>query len=94
MINSNSRYANSQVLLIDDPDEPTARVVIVPSQAKPYQFQFLFHIVTGVENNRVDLIAANYYGDSQLWWKIADANPEILNWGNLETGTVIRIPKI
>jgi hypothetical protein len=31
-----------------------------------------WHEVTAVE--RLDLLAARYYGDSQLWWLIADAN--------------------
>jgi nucleoid-associated protein YgaU len=24
--------------------------------------------------DRLDILAATYYGDSQLWWRIADAN--------------------
>ncbi|HET8683139.1 MAG TPA: LysM domain-containing protein [Micromonosporaceae bacterium] len=28
-----------------------------------------------VEGDRLDLIAARYLADAQLWWRIADANP-------------------
>lgn len=28
-----------------------------------------------VEGDRLDLIAARWYGDPELWWRIADANP-------------------
>lgn len=31
-----------------------------------------WHEVTAVD--RLDLLAVQYYGDSQLWWMIADAN--------------------
>lgn len=90
-ISSTSRYATSQVVTITGPDG-TPRQVIVPSEQVPYSFNFVFHIVTGTEDDRADLLAANYYGNAQLWWMIADANPEILNWTSLDTGTVIRIP--
>ena len=33
-----------------------------------------WHEVTAVD--RLDTLAARYYGDSQLWWMIADANGE------------------
>ena len=28
--------------------------------------------------DRVDLLAFNYYNDVDLWWRILDANPEVL----------------
>lgn len=28
-----------------------------------------------VAGDRLDLIAARYYGDPELWWRIADGNP-------------------
>lgn len=90
-ISSTSRYATSQVVTINGP-AGLPRQVIVPSEQTPYSFNFVFHIVTGTEDDRADLLAANYYGNAQLWWMIADANPEILNWTDLATGTVIRIP--
>ncbi len=31
------------------------------------------HVVE--EGDRLDLIAARWYGDPELWWRIADANP-------------------
>jgi hypothetical protein len=34
----------------------------------------IWHEVTAVD--RLDTLAATYYGDSQLWWMIADANGE------------------
>jgi len=34
------------------------------------------HQVT--DNDRLDLLALHYFNDSSLWWRIVDANPEII----------------
>lgn len=48
--------------------------------------------VIATSNDRYDLIAQQYYGDSSLWWVIASAN--IFNRGtlNIPQGRQIRIP--
>ena len=40
--------------------------------------------------DRLDLLAYQFYGDSQLWWYIAKANN--LKFNNLEEGLTLRIP--
>ena len=40
--------------------------------------------------DRFDVLANQYYGDSSLWWYIAQANH--LNSMNIEPGTSLRIP--
>ncbi|WP_317587823.1 hypothetical protein [Vibrio sp. EA2] len=30
------------------------------------------------ENDRLDHLAQHYYNDSRLWWRIVDANPDLL----------------
>lgn len=42
--------------------------------------------------DRVDTIAARTFGDETLWWVLADANPQILDWTGIPAGTVVRIP--
>ena len=42
--------------------------------------------------DRIDLLALKFLGSSTLWWRIMDANPEILNALEIEPGTEIRIP--
>jgi len=46
--------------------------------------------------DRLDLLALHYYGDPSRWWRILDANPEILCGADLDdprmVGTVILIP--
>jgi hypothetical protein len=59
-------------------------------------------VATGVlehtlkSTDRLDLLALHYYNDSRKWWRILDANPEILCGADLSdpelVGTVILIP--
>lgn len=45
------------------------------------------------ETDRLDLLASQFYGDSTLWWIIANANNlNSVNIG-LTAGTQLRIPK-
>ena len=50
----------------------------------------LEHMVS--TGDRPDLLARHYYIDDRLWWRIGDANPEVLFAGELGEG-VILIPK-
>lgn len=54
----------------------------------------LEHIVAA--GDRLDLLALHYYNDVQLWWRILDANPELLCAADLadsaRVGSVILIP--
>ena len=47
------------------------------------------YVLTQV-GDRFDLLAEQFYGDSQLWWYIAKANN--MKFNNIEVGTTIRIP--
>jgi nucleoid-associated protein YgaU len=46
--------------------------------------------------DRLDLLALHYYNDSRHWWRILDANPELLCGADLSdpalVGSVILIP--
>ena len=51
--------------------------------------------VSGIYNNRMDILANEYYGDSRLWWVIAEANPNFTyNPLDLPEGSTIKIPSI
>ena len=47
--------------------------------------------------DRLDLLALNYYNDARRWWRILDANPDVLYGGDLSLseneGRVILIPR-
>jgi hypothetical protein len=44
------------------------------------------------EGDRYDEIANRLFGDPQLWWIIADLNPEYLYPDAVPAGSVIRLP--
>lgn len=89
MIGPNSRYANSVVALVDSPERGSV-LTVMPRQPEVRVFSYT-SIYLG-DNDRLDLIAQRIYGDDTLWWKIADANPEILDWSDVPAGTLLRIP--
>jgi len=52
------------------------------------------HVVKA--GDRLDLLARYYYNDDRLWWRILDANPDLLHGSDLMAeaaeGDVIQIP--
>lgn len=50
------------------------------------------YVLTG-DKDRLDLLANQFYGDSNLWWVISAANTDLpQNSLNLPEGTQLRIP--
>lgn len=88
MITSKSRYSDSDLELIAS--GRGTNLTVVPSQQQEWRFNYTYHLVDG--SDRLDLLAQQYFGDPTLWWNIADANPEIIDWTVLIPGTTIRIP--
>lgn len=47
--------------------------------------------------DRLDLLARHYYNDDRLWWRIVDANPEVVYPGEImldeHQGESILIPR-
>ncbi len=64
----------------------TYNQVIIPDSDED-----VYHVVSQGEENRLDIIAQNYYGESSYWWAIALAN-ELLDPFIVEVGTMVRIP--
>ena len=50
-----------------------------------------FHTVT--DDDRIDLLAYRYLGDTNLWWIIADYN-DLFFCQDLEIGTKLRVPSL
>ena len=57
---------------------------------RSHEIAFTFYIIR--EGDRADLLAQRFLGKPSLWWILARANPEILDWFDLKVGTIIRIP--
>lgn len=72
-----SRYAGVPVRRLDrgEGEPPVAylgrRLLPDPARLAP----LAEHSV--VQGDRLDVLASRYVGDPQLWWRIADANPEL-----------------
>lgn len=88
MVSTNSRYASNAVILLNT--NRGSVVTIAHKTPQPLTISYTF--IRLDEGERIDHLAFNMYGDARLWWKIADANPEILDWTNVPTGTVLRVP--
>lgn len=89
-IQAGSRYEDSEVTTVAVNGRD--RMVIVPGPQAPYTFTYTSYQWRG--GDRVDSIAFDNYGHEDKWFAIADANPEIMNWMDVKSGTLIRIPAI
>lgn len=88
-ISADSRYTSAEITTAVGPDGET-RQEMRPAFPRSRVITYTYYRVTDAE--RVDTIANDFYGRPELWWMIADANPEILDWLELSPGTVIRVP--
>lgn len=88
MIVNGSRYQNQPLLMIVD-DAGNSNLTVFASPRSTTN-NFVYHKV--IDGDRFDNLAAAYFNDSRLWWKIADVNPEVFYPENLVSGTLVRIP--
>lgn len=91
MISASSRYAAATIVAAVDQDDNDI-LAIITAEPTDTVIRYRLHQVGGADE--VTFLAYRYYGDSTLWWQIANANPEITNWSTLTNGTLIRIPII
>lgn len=92
MIFLNSRYAVSPVAtLVFTDDVQVYRTVLRSPPALP---PALFDSHFWTQTDRLDALATLYFGDPKMWWRIADLNPEILDFTGLDPGTMIRVPSV
>jgi hypothetical protein len=85
-----SRYATARVCNVPD-YTGVMRPTLFPRQ--PYQYRVEFVDYIWQENDRIDVLAFNAFGDATTWWAIANANPEVLFWDDLQVGTTVRVPR-
>ncbi len=71
---SSSRYKNARAF-DPPPDGSEAFPGIRPREIGPAT-GVIEHVVKAGE--RLDHLARHYYGDDRLWWRILDANPELI----------------
>lgn len=88
-ITSDSRYTTATVVTVEGPDGDTRQAMQV-AFPKPRRITYTNYRVTSAD--RIDTIADDFYGNGRLWWMVADANPEIIDWMDLDPGEVLRVP--
>ncbi len=88
-IAADSRYIDATITTDVGPDGE-ARQEMRVAFPKSRLITYTYYRVVGGE--RVDTIARDFYGVAEYWWKIANANPEIMDWIDLEPGTILRVP--
>lgn len=91
MIYEGSRYESAMVLPIEDNTGVFHATVILQRTIVPPTDYTVHRIVYG---DRLDLLAARAYGDPELWWRIADANPSLAFPDDLPLGELLKIPRL
>ena len=90
MIYLDSRYADGTIFKAYDSRNSKYQLTVF-REFPSYSTEFI--IYQWVETDRIDDIALQFLGKSELWWQIMDINPEVLDPFNIEPGTDIRIPR-
>jgi hypothetical protein len=91
MIYTDSRYADGLILKAQDARTETYRLAVY---RKFPDAKFPFYYYTWVLGDRIDLVANDLLGSPNFWWKIMDANPEIIDPFSISIGATIRIPSV
>ena len=93
MFGRKSRYANARTF---DPVDGVEVFEGVRPRVIAAATGVIEHTVQ--QGDRLDLLAKHYYNDDRLWWRIVDANPEILHGADAtaeaKEGRVLLIPAL
>lgn len=87
-IHQGSRYENSPVISIKKPEGNWTPTVF---RTNPPVFPVRGEIhANGYEN--LQQLAQRLYADPELWWVLADANPQVFYPDVIPEGTVLQVP--
>lgn len=89
MIYLDSRYADAEISYVLDPRVQATRATIFRSPRPQSDY---YRIYKWKDGDRLDLLANAYYESPSEWWRIIDANPEILDPTSIKPGQTLRIP--
>ena len=90
MISPFSRYATNTVQPIQDANGVVRATIIIEPPTTPVTLGVSTY--TWQIGDQIEYLASSAYGDETQWWRIADANPEILYWNSLTPGQQVRVP--
>ena len=94
MIEKGSRYENPLGFTGDNGKDPVFKGI------RPRKITTAAGVLeyTISEGDRLDLLALHFYNNSQKWWRILDANPQIIFGADLMldeyVGETILIPRV
>jgi hypothetical protein len=89
-ISAFSRYADDTVVAVIGTDGITRPTIVVPLDDEATTYSVSYY--TWQTGDQIDYLSYSVYGDETQWWRIANANPEILFWDTIANGAQIRIP--
>ena len=84
-----SRYETANVVPVAGADD-VYRATVFPTRTVTPPDTYTVHRV--IYGERLDTLAALAYGDPELWWIIADANPDANYPDDLVPGALLKIP--
>lgn len=90
MITATSRYASAAIDIVKDSRGQHQSVSVPPRQDQAFTFTF-YQVRDG---DTVDFLAYRFFGKGTLWWMLADANPEVIDWTKMAVGMILRIPNV
>jgi nucleoid-associated protein YgaU len=85
-----SRYADNTVSPVKDRKSVTRSTIIILPPTIPATYAVSTY--TWQAGDQIDYLSYSAYGDETQWWRIANANPEILFWDTVASGAQIRVP--
>lgn len=90
MIFLDSRYVDGTIYKAYDARNGSYQLT-VNRNFPTYTASFFYY--DWVETDRLDDLALQFLGSTDLWWQILDLNPEILDPFSIAPGTQLRIPR-
>jgi len=85
-----SRYADNILIPVKDSKAITRSTIVINPPSNPATYSISTY--TWQVGDQIDYLAYSAYGDETQWWRIANANPEILFWNDVAPGAQIRVP--
>lgn len=92
MIYIGSRYEKQPVFFTMDARSGSTRPTVVRSYARPRRSTTPTESVRWQEGARIDRVSEALFGASDRWWRLMDANPDILDPMTITAGTSVIIP--
>ena len=89
MIFLDSRYNDGRIFKARDSRTGKSQVSVFRVFPTDIAAYFIYE---WVETDRIDNISHRFLGNSNLWWRIMDFNPDIIDPFTIKPGTQIRIP--